>query len=173
MTVRMVSLAMTLVLGLTARGWTAEAKARFQDAKNAPVGEAMLREAPNGVVLRVRFADLPPGVHGFHVHRTGKCEPPFTSAGDHFNPTGATHGFAAAKGPHAGDLPNIDVPESGDLTVELFVPGVTLASGKPGSLLDQDGSALVVHAGPDDHTTDPSGKSGDRIACAVVERPRE
>lgn len=137
------------------------------DASGKNVGVARLTDTPNGVLIRVDFADLPPGEHAFHVHETGKCEPPFTSAGDHFNPGGKMHGFEHAGGFHAGDLPNIVVPASGAVRFEVFVPNIRLRDGAA-KLLDEDGAALVVHAGVDDYATDPAGNAGDRIACGVI-----
>jgi len=159
-----------LVVAAPARaaGDAATAVAHFRNAQGQPVGEATLRDTPHGVLIALKLDHLPPGPHGFHVHQTGKCEPPFATAGGHFDPQGHKHGFAAPAGPHAGDLPNVVVGADGTASLEVMVPGVTLRSGEPGSLLDADGSALVVHAGPDDYVTDPAGNSGDRIACAVV-----
>jgi Cu-Zn family superoxide dismutase len=141
---------------------------RFQNLENAPIGEAVLRGTPNGIVATVTLHDLPPGEHGFHIHETGKCLPPFESAGGHFDPTGRPHGFAAEGGPHVGDLPNLVVPASGRVSFQVFVPEATLDEGGPATLLDADGSAFVVHAGADDHHTDPAGHSGGRIACGIV-----
>jgi Cu-Zn family superoxide dismutase len=155
-------------------GGAGEAKTvrvEFRNAKKQPIGDAVLRETPHGVLITLALRDLPQGEHGFHIHETGKCEPPFESAGGHFNPASKKHGFEVAAGAHAGDLPNLIVPDSGRVKLETIAGGVTLAEGKPASLLDGDGAALVVHAGPDDYTTDPAGNSGARIACAVVERP--
>ncbi len=148
------------------------ASARLQNPQGQPVGEAQLRETPGGVLLALTLRTLPPGPHAFHVHETGKCEGAggFKSAGGHFNPHTRKHGFESAEGFHAGDLPNVVVGADGTATVEVLIAGVTLAAGKPSSLLDADGSALMVHAGPDDYRTDPAGNAGDRIACAVVER---
>lgn len=146
------------------------ATVHFQNADNQPIGEATLRPMPNGLLVDVRLRDLPPGELGFHVHAVGKCQPPFESAGGHFNPTGDAHGFADPKGPHAGDMPNLVVPESGSVQAQFFLDDVTLSGGRQ-ALLDDDGAALVVHAGADDHRTDPAGDSGKRIACGVVERP--
>jgi Cu-Zn family superoxide dismutase len=117
--------------------------------------------------LRDNGAAIPAGAHGFHIHDVGKCEPPFKSAGDHFAPQQHGHGFLSEKGGHAGDLPNIHVPKSGELMVEFFVPNVRLRSGK-NALLDKDGSALVIHAQKDDYRSDPSGHAGDRLACGAI-----
>lgn len=146
------------------------AHAVLRDGEGAEVGRAALHETAHGVLLHVRLEKAASGTHAFHIHERGRCEPPsFTSAGGHFNPTGREHGIASAGGPHAGDLPNVFVPPSGQLQFEFVANGVTLADGD-GSLFDADGSALVLHAGPDDYETDPSGNAGDRIACGVVER---
>jgi Cu-Zn family superoxide dismutase len=144
------------------------ATATLKTAEGRTVGEAMLRETPNGVLVHLKLKGVPAGTRAFHMHTTGRCDAPsFESAGEHFNPEGAGHGFAAAKGPHAGDLPNLHIPASGELEVELLAARVTLGDGKTG-LLDADGSALVLHAGPDDYSSDPAGNAGDRLACAVV-----
>jgi len=148
----------------------ATVEVEFRDAKNQSVGEATLRDTPNGVLISLSLHGLPPGAHGFHVHAVGKCETPFDSAGGHFNPSTKSHGFENARGPHAGDLPNLIVAADGTVQAEVIAGGVTLQTG-PGALLDADGAALVVHSGPDDYTTDPAGNSGSRIACAVVQRP--
>jgi Cu-Zn family superoxide dismutase len=150
-----------------------DARAELRNEKGEAVGSVLLRAAPGGVLLVVRATGLPPGTHGFHIHETGKCEPPFQSAGGHFNPSGAKHGLLNPEGPHAGDLPNVTVAADGTLHVELFTPLVVLGSGTSGAknvLFDADGSALVIHAGADDHRTDPSGHSGGRIACGVIAR---
>ncbi len=146
-------------------------KLNIINTEGKEVGQASITDGPKGVVvalsLREKPAGIPPGVHGFHIHAVGKCEPPFKSAGDHFSPQKQAHGFLSKNGRHAGDLPNIHVPESGTLTVEFFVPEVRLKAGK-NALLDGDGSALVVHAKPDDYRSDPSGEAGDRLACGVI-----
>jgi Cu-Zn family superoxide dismutase len=97
----------------------------------------------------------------------GRCEPPFTTAGGHFNPGGRKHGFSNPDGMHAGDLPNLRVGKDGTAEAELLTAQVTLSPG-PTSLLDADGSAIVLHAGPDDYVSDPAGNAGDRIACGVI-----
>jgi Cu-Zn family superoxide dismutase len=152
---------------------TQAAEVHFQSATNQLIGEAVLRETPHGVLVAVALRDLPPGEHGFHVHETGECLPPFMSAGGHLNPAHAGHGFLAEDGAHLGDLPNLVVPESGRVRLELLIPGATLAGDDASALLDADGSAFVVHAGPDDYRTNPAGDAGDRIACGVVARAPE
>ena len=132
------------------------------------VGAVQLTETPHGVLLRLALKGGAPGEHAFHIHAVGKCEPPFTSAGGHFNPASKKHGLAVAEGSHAGDMPNLHIPASGELVVEILNGGVTLAKGKPNSVFDTDGSAIVIHAGVDDYKSDPTGNAGDRIACGVI-----
>lgn len=144
------------------------AEAQLQDTDGNEVGKVSLHETPNGALFDISLKGLPEGTHAFHIHETGKCEPPFKSAGGHFNPTGAKHGLLQEDGPHAGDFPNIHVPE-GELRVEYLNQRVTLLKGKDGSLLDDDGSAIVIHEGGDDYKTDPAGEAGNRIACGVIE----
>jgi len=143
------------------------ASAVLKDASGKEVGAATLTVTPSGVLISLDLTAVRPSEHGFHVHTTGKCEPPdFKSAGPHFNPDQTKHGFMTPEGPHAGDLPNLHVPADGNLQVEVLEPNVTLSGEAP--LLDADGSALVIHAGADDYKTDPAGNSGDRIACGVI-----
>jgi Cu-Zn family superoxide dismutase len=144
------------------------AAATLRDTNGASVGEVELRQAPLGVIARVRLEGVPAGEHGFHVHEVGSCVPPFESAGGHYAPEGRAHGIESPEGMHAGDLPNVRVPGSGALDVTLFLDRLSLRGQNP--LLDADGSAFVVHDMPDDYRTDPAGEAGGRIACGVVER---
>ncbi|HEX5564347.1 MAG TPA: superoxide dismutase family protein [Sporosarcina sp.] len=133
------------------------------------IGEVTLVQEAKGVLISVQAEDLPPGTHGIHIHETGVCTPPdFTSAGAHFNPTGKEHGFDNPKGFHLGDLPNIEVPEDGKVAVQLPTAEITLKKGQENSILDKDGSAIVIHEKADDYKTDPAGDSGARIACAAI-----
>ncbi|MCC6557168.1 MAG: superoxide dismutase family protein [Polyangiaceae bacterium] len=144
-----------------------KATATLLDPGGRTVGTLTIDETPQGVLIRGDLSGLPPGTHGFHIHETGACSPTFQAAGDHFNPTGASHGFRSKGGPHLGDLPSLRVPAGGRAPVEAFAPGVTLGEG-PRSLVAGDGTAIVVHAQPDDYQTDPAGAAGQRIACGVV-----
>jgi superoxide dismutase, Cu-Zn family len=149
---------------------TATAAATMKNAEGRTIGTVALREVPTGVLLKVDLSGVPAGVHAFHVHSVGKCDPPmYTTAGGHFAPGGTHHGLLAANGPHAGDLPNVYVPADGKLSFEVLARDVTLAAG-PKSLLDVDGSAVVLHATADDYTSDPAGNAGARIGCGVVEK---
>lgn len=141
----------------------------LRDAEGKDVTTVTLSDAGNGVLVTGTLSEVAPGPHAIHFHAVGKCEPPFDSAGGHFNPTGKMHGIMNPAGHHAGDMPNIVMPEEGQGMIQIFAAGVTLAPGIDGSLRDQDGTAIVIHAGPDDYKTDPSGDSGGRIACGVIE----
>jgi superoxide dismutase, Cu-Zn family len=143
------------------------AHADLKDKSGKAVGSADLTQLRSGVLIKLSVKDVKSGEHAVHVHAVGKCEPPFESAGPHFNPGNHKHGLLSGEG-HAGDLPNLHIPQNGDLEVEMLAPNVTLEQGKPNSLLDNDGSSLVIHAKADDYKSDPAGDSGDRIACGVI-----
>lgn len=147
----------------------ATATARFVDAKGEANGSAELRAVSSGgVLIRIEVSDLPEDSWvAFHVHETGDCDAATSheSAGGHFNPDAKEHGYDAANGPHAGDMPNQYVPADGTLRVEVLNPAVTLAEGETGIR----GRALMIHAGTDDYRSQPSGDAGDRLACAVIE----
>lgn len=146
------------------------ARAALQDSRGASVGSAVFRETPNGVLLRVELSGVPAGAHGMHIHETGTCQrPAFESANGHLALDGQVHGFLDARGPHAGDLPNVHVGADASLTIELFLKDVTLRPGDR-TLLDADGAALVIHAGADDYRTNPAGNAGDRLACGAITR---
>jgi Cu-Zn family superoxide dismutase len=144
------------------------AMAQLKDKSGKAVGDVDLTQTPAGVLIKLQIKGLPPGDHAFHIHAVGKCEAPFESAGGHFNPGNQHHGMMAGAG-HAGDMPNLHVPQNGDLSIEVLNAAVTLEKGKPNSLFDKDGSALVIHASADDYKSDPAGNAGDRIACGVVQ----
>lgn len=148
----------------------ATASADLRNAAGESVGMATLVQRGGVVEITIHATDLPPGVHGVHIHTTGSCTPPdFSSAGGHFAPRSRQHGFENPAGPHGGDLPNIEVGADGTGHFMLTNDRVTLTSG-PATLFDEDGSAIVVHAGADDYRTDPAGASGARIACGVITR---
>ena len=151
-----------------AAGLPEMASAGLVDANGRGVGQALFQETAHGVLLTLELRNATPGVHGLHIHDVGRCDAPtFESAGGHVNPDHRAHGFLSSSGPHAGDLPNISVPASTELSVDYLIPNVTLRPG-PRSLLDANGSALVIHEGKDDYKTEPAGASGDRLACGVI-----
>jgi Cu-Zn family superoxide dismutase len=138
------------------------------DSTGRTVGTVTAWDSSGGVGLRINASGLPHGIHGIHIHETGLCTgPDFKSAGGHWNPAGRKHGLSNPAGPHGGDLPNVVVAANGVLQTVVTIPGASLAAGS--ALLDADGAALVLHAGADDNMTDPSGNSGGRIACAVLQ----
>jgi superoxide dismutase, Cu-Zn family len=144
-----------------------KAFAVLKDASGKEVGQVTLTGTPSGVLMSLDLSAVPAGEHAVHVHAVGKCEPPdFKSAGPHFNPDDTKHGLMNPAGPHAGDMPNLHVPSDGKLQIEVLNPTVTLSA--ESALLDEDGSAIIVHTGADDYKTDPAGNAGDRIACGVV-----
>ena len=146
----------------------ATASADVMGADGASHGTVTFTQTNSGVLVRAELTGLPPGPHGFHLHEVGECEPPFESAGEHYNPTSVNHGFMAEGGPHIGDLPNITVPDSGSATIEHLNAFVSLSPESGNTLFDDDGTAIIVHANADDYESQPSGEAGDRIACGVV-----
>lgn len=146
-----------------------QVEATLKNSEGDNVGTAVLEETGEGVNIQYDITHLPEGEHGFHIHETGSCEEPdFESAGDHFNPNDHDHGFDTEDGPHAGDLANIEVDKDGEAKGEIVADMVTLETGEDNSLLEEDGTSLVIHADPDDNKSQPSGDAGDRIACGVI-----
>jgi len=144
----------------------AEATARVTGVDGTDYGAVGLRDTPSGMVLAtLTLTQLPPGTHAVHLHETGDCSAEdFSSAGGHIAGDKA-HGVLNADGPHPGDMPNLTVKEDGVGEVEYFLAGLDLE----GDLLDEDGSAFVMHQGLDDYESQPAGDAGDRIACGVFE----
>ena len=129
------------------------------------IGTVRAWQTAGGVSFRISAAGLPHGIHGIHVHPIGRCDPPdFSTAGTHWNPTGRQHGLNNPNGPHAGDMPNVQVSANGVLNQTVVLPNATMAQ-----LLDQDGSSIMIHAGADDYVSQPAGNSGAKIACAVIQ----
>lgn len=147
---------------------TVAASATIRDAAGRSLGTLTLTEGAQGVTLSGRLVGLPPGPHAIHIHGTGWCEPPFASAGAHWNPTSRQHGTQNPQGPHFGDLPNLAVATDSTVTVQATTPGGALRGSN--SLFDADSAAVIVHVQPDDYRTDPAGNAGDRIACGVVSK---
>lgn len=182
----MKQLTLTLGIGLMLAGTSGEAQApagttgtrppatagaNLVDTQGRSVGQASLQQTPHGVLLKLDLNKATPGIHALHIHEVGRCDrPSFESAGDHFNPTNRQHGFANPRGPHAGDLPNIEVPGTTELSVEYFLADVSIDAG-PQTLMDGDGSSIVIHTGKDDYASDPAGEAGDRLVCGRIERP--
>lgn len=155
-----------------ARAWNLSAEAKLYDTNGNQVGKARLTQEEGRVAVHVRVHDLPPGFHGFHVHAVGECNPPFTSAGGHFDLNARTHRD------HSGDLPVLLVNSDGTANAKVNTDRFVVAD-----LFDADGSAMIIHASPDnyanipnryvaepDATTLATGDAGGRIACGVVEK---
>ncbi len=146
------------------------ARADIRNAAGLTVGTATFTQVLEGVMVNVRVWNLPPGKHGIHIHGMGMCDPPdFKSAGRHLNPEGTKHGMKNPEGCHAGDLPNLEVGVNGTGWLFAPIPGLTLRFYTPSAVLSPVGSAVCIHARPDDEMTDPDGNSGLRIACGVLE----
>jgi len=171
------SVAVLLVLCVACRPQTqvgspiTTGRATVRNAAGATLGVLLFEPTSAGVHITGTLTSLPAGEHGIHLHGVGKCDASdFSTAGSHFNPGAAHHGLENPAGPHAGDLPNITVNPNGEVAVDLTTPRVMLGATPPTGIFDADGTAVVIHAGPDDQRTDPAGNSGARIACAVVAR---
>lgn len=160
------SVALALLAGpIAAQQDSVEVPITDRDGQN--IGSAQLTKQESGVRIRMQASGLSPGKHGLHIHSQGACEPPaFESAGPHFSPHDRSHGFLDAKGPHAGDLPVLVIDSDGKL--EDYDVTTTRVALDQESLLDSDGSSLIIHAKPDDYLTDTGGGTGDRIACGVI-----
>lgn len=136
----------------------------------AAMGKVTLSEESDGLTIKIDATGLPAGVHGVHLHEAGRCDGPgFDSAGAHWNPGRKQHGRDNPQGAHLGDLANLDVAAGGGGSASFVIGGAGTAGAD--GLGDADGTSLVIHARPDDYKTNPSGNSGDRIACAVIAAP--
>jgi Cu-Zn family superoxide dismutase len=157
------------VLGVDLNG-KAKAEAIIIDASGRPVGKAQVKNLKDqGMMVTVSVKGLTKGEHGIHLHTIGACEgPKFASAGGHWNPHGKMHGLSNPDGSHAGDMPNMLVKKNGRGTVSFEIAGGRVKGDN--GLMDGDAAAIVIHAATDDQRTDPSGNSGERIACGIFVR---
>lgn len=162
---------------IDASTWT-DARADFAGPAGEVMGSVEFRDGLGGVVMRLEMTGLSPGWHGIHLHESGDCSDGaagFKASGGHINPDHVEHGLLNPAGAHRADIPNILADQAGAVKTEIFRAGVHLkpseeaaAVNGPFPLLDDDGFAVVVHSGPDDHLSQPIGGSGERVACAAL-----
>ena len=149
---------------------TETASAELVNVEGAVIGEATFEQTPTGVLIFVDVRDLPPGPHGIHLHAVGACTPDFKAASGHINPGKVPHGLRNPDGPDNGDLPNLHAAADGTARAEFFSTLVSVSGGEMPALLDEDGSAVIIHENPDDHMTQPIGGAGGRIGCGIIEK---
>ena len=150
-------------VGTSSSGTDARLTAQMQNTAGDSIGTVVMQEGSTGFLMTVMLEGLEPGPHGIHIHAIGSCSPDFKASGGHINVDDKQHGLLNPDGPDNGDLPNIYAAADGTVQAELF----TTRAG-PDMLMDDDGAAIVVHENRDDHTTQPIGGAGGRVACGVL-----
>lgn len=143
-----------------------DAIATLTGADDEPAGLVVMRQARHGVVITAELQNLSPGWHGFHIHETGDCGDGFSAAGGHLAPDGREHGYAAADGYHAGDLPNLHVADDGTVMAEVFTDRFSVTEGGEASVFDTDGAAVMIHEKADIYGDE--AEAGSRIACGII-----
>ena len=163
------SLALALLASSASSDEPAMAQADMVNPEGAAIGSVTFEQTPSGVLINVDVTDLPPGPHGIHLHAVGACTPDFGAAKGHINPDGVAHGLRHPEGPDQGDLPLLFVHTDGSARAEFYHTRIDVAGGSDHpTLLDEDGSSVIIHDKPDDHITQPIGGAGGRIACGVI-----
>ncbi len=167
-----------LLDALAPASW-ADAAGQFIGVDGAPMGHIVLTNTPSaGVLMRVDLAGVSEGWHALHLHKVGNCSDyadGFKASGSHVDPDDKPHGLLNIYGPERADMPNIYADADGRVTAELFNGTVALFASEasaaqtgPFPLFDDDGFAIIIHESADDHTTQPIGGAGKRIACAAI-----
>lgn len=144
-------------------GLTATAEMHSPDGQS--MGTVTIIQGPRGLLIQARLTGVPEGWHGFHIHETGACDPDFAAAGGHYDPTGIGHGVLHEGGHHPGDTVNVYAHADGTANADQYTVDATLGAGAT-TLFDADGSAIIVHEGPDSYGEAPG--AGARIACGVI-----
>ena len=171
---RSLSLAAALaVIFASPAAFAGDVSSKFVNNEGKEVGTVSIVGGPHGLVATVSLdkGALKPGAHGIHIHEHGDCSDTakFEKSKGHVNPAKTEHGFLNPKGPHPSDMPNIWAHEDGSVLAEIFVTGIAVSGGQT-NLVDEDGSAIVIHANPDDHLSQPIGGAGARVACAEFKK---
>lgn len=151
------------------QGAPKEIEVKLKNATGDEVGTATVSEQPGGLQIKVDAKGFKPGPHGFHIHEKGVCKAPdFSSSGNHFNPAGKEHGLLNQDGAENGDLPNLVADDKGEIKAEVMAPNATLKEEGKNTLQRKDGASLIITENADDGMTQPTGKSGKRLACGVI-----
>ena len=168
---RILAIAVTALVAAIAPSLASAADMAAADIVNtdgAVIGKATFEQTPTGVLMSVEVTGLPPGGHGIHLHAVGACTPNFKAATGHVNPGKVKHGLRNPEGPDNGDLPNLFAAADGSARAEFFTTRVSVSGGDMPGLLDEDGSAVIIHENPDDHMAQPIGGAGGRIGCGII-----